>query len=175
MIKLYLDMDGVLCDFDKTYKALRTGAEDNPKRFRAAVMDYKIFEDLEFMPDTQELLNYVSKLDKDITIEILTSKGTFDVDQGNEASRQKQRWLDNWNIPYKANFVRSKEEKSKFADQYSILVDDSPGCVNPFIAQSGHGILHTSSTSSIQQIHDTIRGIRGLNALKFSYDDMGAY
>jgi len=175
MIKLYLDMDGVLCDFDKAYKALRTGAEDNPKRFRAAVMDYKIFEDLEFMPDTQELLNYVSKLDKDITIEILTSKGTFDVDQGNEASRQKQKWLDKWNIPYKANFVRSKEEKSKYADEFSILVDDSIGCINPFIAKSGHGILHTSSSSSIQQIHDTIRGIRGLNALKFSYDDMGTY
>ena len=175
MIKLYLDMDGVLCNFDKAYKALRTGAEDNPKRFRSAVMDYKIFEDLEFMPDTQELLNYVSKLDKDITIEILTSKGTFDADQGNEASRQKQRWLDKWNIPYKANFVRSKEEKSKYADEFSILVDDSVGCVTPFIAKSGHGILHTSSSSSIQQIHDTIRGIRGLSALKFSYDDMGAY
>jgi len=175
MIKLYLDMDGVLCNFDKAYKALRTGAEDNPKRFRAAVMDYKIFEDLEFMPDTQELLNYVSKLDKDITIEILTSKGTFDVDQGNEASRQKQKWLNKWNIPYKANFVRSKEEKSKYADEFSILVDDSVGCITPFIAKSGHGILHTSSSSSIQQIHDTIRGIRGLRALKFSYDDMGAY
>jgi len=175
MIKLYLDMDGVLCNFDKAYKALRTGAEDNPKRFRAAVMDYKIFEDLEFMPDTQELLNYVSKLDKDITIEILTSKGTFDVDQGNEASRQKQKWLNKWNIPYKANFVRSKEEKSKYADEFSILVDDSVGCITPFIAKSGHGILHTSSSSSIQQIHDTIRGIRGLSALKFSYDDMGAY
>jgi hypothetical protein len=81
-------MDGVLCNFDKAYRSLRTHATDG-KRFRSAVMDYKIFEDLEFMPDTQELLNYVTKLDL-ITIEILTSMGTFETDQGNEAKRQKQ-------------------------------------------------------------------------------------
>ena len=173
MIALYLDMDGVLCNFDKAYRSLRTHATDG-KRFRAAVMDYHIFEDLEFMPDTQELLTYVSKLDK-INIEILTSMGTFDVLQGNAAKSQKQKWLDTWNIPYKANFVRSKEDKSKFAHDRAILVDDSPGCINPFNVKGGHGILHTKSTESIQQIHDIIRGINGLYALKFGWDSMGSY
>ena len=101
--------------------------------------------------------------------------GTFDVLQGNAAKSQKQKWLDTWNIPYKANFVRSKEEKSKFAHDRAILVDDSPGCINPFNVKGGHGILHTKSTESIQQIHDTIRGINGLHALKFGWDSMGSY
>jgi hypothetical protein len=164
MITLYLDMDGVLCNFDKAYRSLRTYAADG-KRFRAAVMDYQIFEDLEFMPDAQELLNYVSKLD-DINIEILTSLGTFDVQQGNAAKYQKMKWLDSKNIPYKANFSRSKEEKSKFAHDRAILVDDSSGCINPFNVKGGHGILHTKSSDSIQQIHDIISGIRGLDALR---------
>ena len=167
MITLYLDMDGVLCNFDRAYRSLRTHATDG-KRFRAAVMDYKIFEDLEFMPDTQELLNYVTKLEG-IHIEILTSMGTFETDQGNEAKRQKQKWLDKWNIPYKANFVRSKEEKAKYAHDRAILVDDSPGCINPFVVKGGHGILHTKSFDTIQQIHDTIRGVRGLDALRINY------
>jgi hypothetical protein len=173
MITLYLDMDGVLCNFDKAYRSLRTHATDG-KRFRAAVMDYHIFEDLEFMSDAQELLTYVSKLDG-INIEILTSLGTFDVLQGNAAKSQKQKWLDKWNIPYKANFVRSKEEKSKFAHDRAILVDDSPGCIDPFNAKCGHGILHSKSTETIQQIHDTIRGITGLHALKYGWDSMGSY
>jgi hypothetical protein len=160
-------MDGVLCNFDKAYRSLRTHATDG-KRFRAAVMEYKIFEELEFMPDTQELLNYVTKLES-INIEILTSMGTFEVDQGNEAKLQKQKWLDKWNIPYKANFVRSKEEKSKYAHDRAILVDDSPGCINPFNLKGGHGILHTRSSDTIQQIHDTIRGVRGLDALRINY------
>ena len=173
MITLYLDMDGVLCNFDKAYRSLRTYAADG-KRFRAAVMDYHIFEDLEFMPDAQELLTYVSALDN-IKIEILTSLGTFDVMQGNAAKYQKHKWLDSKNIPYKANFSRSKEEKSKFAHDRAILVDDSPGCIDPFNAKGGHGILHKKSSDTIQQIHDTIRGINGLHALKYGWDSMGSY
>jgi len=173
MITLYLDMDGVLCNFDKAYRKLDPEKADR-KKFREAVFTYKIFEDLEFMPDTTELMNYVSKLDG-ITIEILTSMGTFDAEQGNAARYQKLKWLDSKNIPYKANFVRSKEEKAKFAHDKAILVDDSPGCINPFTAKGGHGILHTRSSDTIQQIHETIRGIRGLSALKFGYDSMGSY
>lgn len=167
MITLYLDMDGVLCNFDKAYRSLRTHAADG-KRFRAAVMDYHIFEDLEFMPDTQELLNYVCKLD-DINIEILTSMGTYDAIQGNHAKSQKLYWLNKYNIPYKANFVRSKQEKANYANERAILVDDSIGCITPFADKGGHAIHHSNSSDTIQQIHDTIRGIRGLDALRVNY------
>jgi hypothetical protein len=167
MITLYLDMDGVLCNFDKAYRAYDPQKEDR-KKFRSAVLEYHIFEDLEFMPDTQELLNYVSKLDG-ITIEILTSMGTFDAQQGMAAKIQKQKWLDTHNIPYKANFVRCKEEKAQYATETSILVDDSIGCIRPFNAKGGHGILHTRSSESVQQIHDVIRGIKGLSALRGAY------
>ena len=172
-ITLYLDMDGVLCNFDKAYKSLRTHAADG-KRFRAAVMEFNIFEELEFMPDTMELMNYVSKLDG-VTIEILTSMGTYDEVQGNTAKSQKNKWLDSRNFPYKANFVRSKMEKANYATPTSILIDDSIGCIEPFNAKGGHGILHTKSIDTIQQVHDVIRGISGLNMLKFGYDSMGSY
>jgi len=167
MITLYLDMDGVLCNFDKAYRALDPEKADR-KKFRDAVFTYKIFEDLEFMPDTQELLNYVSKLEN-INIEILTSMGTYDEIQGNHARSQKLHWLNKHNIPYKANFVRAKQEKANFAHDRAILVDDSSGCINPFVAKGGHGILHVRSSDTIQQIHDTIRGIRGLYALRTDY------
>ena len=164
MITLYLDMDGVLCNFDKAYRVYDPEKSDR-KRFRQAVLDYHIFEDLEFMPDAQELLNHVCKLD-DIQLEILTSMGTFDVVQGNAAKYQKMKWLDKHNIPYKANFVRNKEEKAKYATPTSILVDDSIGCIKPFNVAGGHGILHLKSVDTIPQINNVIRGIRGLNALR---------
>jgi len=167
MITLYLDMDGVLCNFDKAYRALDPEKADR-KKFREAVFTYKIFEDLEFMHDAHVLLDYVAKLEG-INIEILTSMGTYDELQGHEAKTQKLYWLHKHNIPYKANFVRAKQEKSNHAHDRAILVDDSIGCINPFAAKGGHGILHTKSTDSIQQIHDTIRGIRGLDALRVNY------
>jgi phosphoglycolate phosphatase-like HAD superfamily hydrolase len=167
MITLFLDMDGVLCNFDKAYRKLDPEKADR-KKFREAVFTHKIFEDLEFMPDAQELLNYVSKLDG-VTIEILTSMGTYDVQQGNEAKYQKMHWLNKHNLPYKANFVRAKQEKANHAHDRAILVDDSIGCITPFAAKGGHAIHHTRSSDTIQQIHDTIRGIRGLDALRIHY------
>ena len=164
MITLFLDMDGVLCNFDKAYRTIDPEKADR-KKFRESVFMHKIFEDLEFMPDAQELLNFVAKLEG-INIEILTSMGTYDELQGHEAKTQKLYWLHKHSIPYKANFVRAKQEKANFAHDRSILVDDSTGCVKPFTVKGGHGILHTKSCDSIQQIHDTIRGIRGIEALR---------
>jgi hypothetical protein len=154
MITLYLDMDGVLCNFDKAYRTFDPEKADR-KKFREAVLTHKIFEDLEFMHDAQELLNFVSKLNG-VNIEILTSMGTFDEQQGFEARVQKQKWLNKQNIPYKANFVRSKEEKANFAHHRAILVDDSIGCITPFTAKNGIGIHHSSSVKTISEIEEIL-------------------
>jgi hypothetical protein len=126
------------------------------------------------MPDAHILLDYVAKLEG-INIEILTSMGTYDELQGHESKTQKLYWLHKHNIPYKANFVRAKQEKANYAHDRAILVDDSIGCITPFAAKSGHAIHHSRSVDTIQQIHGAIRGINGLHALKFGWDSMGSY
>ena len=95
----------------------------------------------------------------DVHIEILTSMGTHDPIQGNEAQRQKIKWLNKYNIPYKPNFTRNKEEKANYATPSSILIDDSSGCIGPFIAAGGHGILHTTSSETIRILDATFRQI----------------
>ena len=125
MIMLYLDMDGVLADFNKEYTKIDPLKEDR-KKFRSAVLDHQIFTKLDFMPDTQELLNHVCKL-QGVTIEILTSMGTHDPFQAQAAKHQKLQWLAAKNIPYKANFVHNKKEKAMYAGSTSILIDDSVG------------------------------------------------
>ncbi len=102
-INLYLDMDGVLADFYKEYLKIDPEKADRQK-FRDAVMEYHIFEKLDFLPDTQKLLDFVATLEN-TKIEILTSMGTFDYTQGTEAKRQKLNWLSAHNINYHANFV----------------------------------------------------------------------
>lgn len=163
-ITLYLDMDGVLADFNKKFQAIQSHLPDHQK-FRDAVMMHKIFEDLDFMPDTQELLNHVSRL-HGVHVEILTSMGTFDPFRGQEAKRQKQYWLNKHNIPYKANFVRTKTEKAQYATPKSILIDDSVGCISPFIRAGGHGILHVNASDSNSLLDSTILQIRALEALR---------
>lgn len=161
-ITLYLDMDGVLADFNKEYTKFDPLKEDR-KKFRSAVIDHKIFEKLDFMPDTQELLNHVCKL-HGVTIEILTSMGTHDPFQANEARTQKLAWLNKHNIPYKANFVHNKQEKAKYANPRSILIDDSVGCISPFNAAGGHGILHTNASNTISILDSILLQLRSLDA-----------
>ena len=163
-ITLYLDMDGVLADFHKEYVKYEPDKSDR-KKFRASVMDHKIFEKLDFMPDTQELLNHVKHLaNSGIHVEILTSMGTHDPIQGAEAKKQKTAWLQAHGIPYKPNFVRNKQEKSAYATPTSILVDDSPGCISPFIEKGGHGILHHKASETIRILDSTILQIKAINA-----------
>jgi 5'(3')-deoxyribonucleotidase len=154
MITLYLDMDGVLADFAKEYVKYDPERSDR-KRFRQAVMEHNIFEKLDFMPDAIELLNHVSKL-KNVDIQILTSMGTHESVQANQAALQKTKWLKERNIPYTANFVNNKAQKAKYATPTSILIDDSVGCISPFIAAGGHGILHVNSSESISILDSTI-------------------
>ena len=164
MITLYLDMDGVLADFNKAFAEIRSGEEDRI-RFRRAVLEYNIFEGLDFMPDAQQLLNHVSKL-RDVRIEILTSMGTFNEEQGQSAKYQKMKWLNEKNIPYPPNFVRTKTEKAQYATPDSILIDDSVGCISPFIRKGGHGILHTNASETISILDSLILQIRAVKALR---------
>lgn len=162
MITLYLDMDGVLADFNKEYTKFDPNKEDR-KKFRSAVLEHQIFEKLDFMPDAQELLNHVSRL-HGVTVEILTSMGTHEPFQAEAAKMQKLKWLNAKNIPYRANFVHNKQEKAKYANPRSILIDDSVGCITPFIEAGGHGILHTNSSNSISILDSTILQIRAIHA-----------
>jgi len=170
MITIYFDMDGVLCNFDKAYRVYDPKKEDR-KRFRTAVMEYKIFEDLEKMSDCDELIAYSHRLVREgCRVEILTSMGTHDPIQGAEAQRQKILWLRKHGILYKTNFSKDKVGKSKFARPDSILIDDSIGCITPFENKGGHGILHTNAQKTITECNNAILQIRALNAVRFAHD-----
>lgn len=135
-------MDGVLCNFDKAFKPFKSpNVAYDRKQFSKAVLEHKIFENLEYMPHGLELLTHVKGI-SGITVEILTSVGTKDPIQGAEAARQKKHWLLKHGIHYKPNFVRMFSEKKEYAFPSSILIDDRPDCALPFSAAGGNGILH---------------------------------
>ena len=148
--KIYLDMDGVLADFSKEYRAMWNSFTFDREQFRESVMQRKIFERLDKMSDADVLLGYVAKLP--VEIEILTSMGTHRTDQGNAAKEQKNNWLRKHGIVYKSNFVRNKPEKAEYAESDTLLIDDSVGCIEPFRAAGGHAILHTDAVSTIAQL-----------------------
>ena len=144
--KVYLDMDGVLCNFDKLFVSLY-GEEslvtrDN-KQFTASWPDWvenqKGFTKLEWFPGAQELIAYLESV-PDIEIEILSSSG------GNrfhdQVRDQKNIWLDNHNIHFKRNFVPGRRFKKDYAKPDTILIDDTPDVIENFNEAGGTAILH---------------------------------
>lgn len=142
MITVYLDMDGVVCNFEEKFLPLRSpGRKYDKEIFAKAVIEGKIFENLNWMPNGQKLLNHIRSI-PGINVEMLTSVGTTRDEQGVEAARQKTHWLQKHGINYHPNFVKMFTEKKAYANPFTILIDDRPDCALPFTAAGGHGILY---------------------------------
>jgi len=148
MIKLYVDMDGVLANFEKSYREMWHEYEYDRKRFKAAVLEKQIFLDLELMPGAESLLAHIDNAinEHGVHVEILTSTGSSDVTMQEAARSQKMHWLKEHGISFKPNFSNNKKEKANWATANSILIDDSIGCIEPFNLAGGHGIHHHHET-----------------------------
>jgi hypothetical protein len=147
-ITLYLDMDGVLTNFEKAYRAIWHEFTFDRERFREAVMERKIFSHLEWMPNGEMFIEGIRKLEKDynLNVEMLTSTGTRRTAMKAAAIEQKSAWLKEHGIIWKPNFVTCKPEKSDYAiEGKTILVDDMEGCTQPFIEKGGIAFLHKDS------------------------------
>ena len=156
--KLYLDMDGVLCDFEKRFTSLydkdALGARDR-KNFTTNwpnfIMDGN-FESLEWFPGGKELLDFIQN-ETDWEVEILSSSGGEKFHS--EVAAQKVMWLCDKGIPYKANIVPGRKHKTAYATPETILIDDTEDIIVNFNAAGGLGILH-------KDINDTLAKLRTL-------------
>lgn len=156
---LYCDMDGVLADFvEGVNRILNVEYSDenynSDPEYRTmmwkAVGKYskeggQLWAELNPMKDAKQLWNYVEKYNP----EILTAGGN--PEYGAEA--QKRQWVP-WNIgsDVKVNVVRKSADKAQYATPDSILIDDQPKALDPFIAAGGIGILHTSAANTINEL-----------------------
>ena len=153
--KLYLDMDGVLCDFDKRYFELfgeSPGSSRDRRNFSGNWIEFiegENFATLDWNPGGQELLAYVRTI-PNIEIEMLTSSGGQE--HHTEVSIQKTQWLCERGILYKANICPGSRLKAQYADPSIILIDDTDYVLDGFVKAGGIGILHKNVNETIRQL-----------------------
>jgi len=156
--KIYVDMDGVVADFDKRFTDL---AGMGPREFeekygKNAFWDFIDEGDNKLvfwvgippMPDAQQLMNFVSNYD----YEMLTAPSLK-----KQSVMGKGLWMKNqtnkglFSSKPKVNYKSAKTKKD-FAAPNHILIDDREDTVNSWRAAGGIGILHTSAASTINQL-----------------------
>ena len=142
---IYLDLDGVVADFNKRYKELyrmEPREAEKKKEFNKFFDEFiatKQFETLDLMPGAMDGLVF---LRKHLTIPTQILSSTANEDRYDEISKQKMIWLQTHGITFTPNFVPGKRHKWKFAKPDTIIIDDTESVIDQWREAGGIGILH---------------------------------
>lgn len=144
MKNIYLDMDGVIADFDKRYIELfniTTKQSERDKKwvqfFDKFIQD-RHFATLDLMPEAVELMDYLKSTGIPITILSSTSSENRD----NEIRPQKMEWLKKHKIDFPVILVPGARLKKDYATPDSILIDDTSKNIDDWRREGGIGILY---------------------------------
>ena len=156
--KLYLDMDGVLCDFNKRYTEIFNVSPEitrDNKSFNGyfdKFIEDKQFATLDWIPGAIDALSYISKLPVQVEILSSTARDEF----YDQISKQKIIWLKNRGIDFPSTFVPGKKHKYKFATPDSIIIDDTKSVITDWEKAGGIAIHHTDWNTTISKLTELL-------------------
>lgn len=157
--KIYLDMDGVICDFSKKFTdeigedlSSYTKKYGWPKTWKT-IEEYgvKFWSDMEWMKGSKKLWNYLKNLDN---VEILTGSPLYKV--GEYAKKGKELWIKNNIGNLKVNHIEGKL-KYKYVKNNDILIDDSKRNCDLWNEAGGISILHKNVEETIEKLNELLK------------------
>ena len=155
--RIYLDMDGVLADFNTGVEYL-TGEEfpntpdghNNYDLRKEELTNKRLFRMLPPMHDMYDLVGYVRHTG--LPWEILTAAGTVNREL---VVYDKNEWIKEHVSPTVVVVcTMSGSQKGGFATEGGVLIDDRQKNLDAWEANGGIGILHTSAEDTINQLKE---------------------
>ena len=159
---IYIDMDGVVADFD-TFVGGVLGREigwgtsqdlTDDEWVKLASID-RLYYQLPLMPDATKLVAYAKSLSTRFYIGFLTAiprRTTIPT-----AQADKQAWITKYFPGMKMNIGPYSHDKQKWCTPGDILIDDRPSNIKEWEAAGGIAIYHTGDVNAtIKHINKVI-------------------
>ena len=153
--RIFLDMDGVLADFNLGVETLTgthfpntdQGHNDYDDR-KEELTNKRLFRHLPIMKDMHDLIGYVRHTG--LPWEILTAAGVVNREL---VVWDKQEWIKEHVSPtVVVTCTMTGSQKGMFAIRGSVLIDDRQKNIDAWEKHGGIGILHTSAADTIKQL-----------------------
>jgi len=149
--QIYSDMDGVITDFNSRFKKYSNGVPPSEYENTYGASNFweliseqgvRFWIGMPWMEDGKQYWNYIKKY----TPILLSSPSTE-----NESRLGKRLWVKN-NIPGTKLILARAKNKQNYSGENKILIDDKPSNIEEWKSQGGIGILHTSTSKTIQEL-----------------------
>jgi len=150
--KIYCDMDGVICDFEKQFIKYfgmhphAYEAEYGKPKFWKGIDEagVRFWAGMPWMPEGQKLWSYIEKYNPTL----LTAPSMDDSSRIGKAVWRKKH------IPGVPMKFKAAKNKADFAAPNTILIDDREDTIASWNAQGGIGILFKSTDQVINELKE---------------------
>jgi hypothetical protein len=148
--KIYCDMDGVLCDFNRRFEQF---GGMSPREYEAKYGTNKFWEliskvgeqfwsKMSWMPEGKQLWDHIKQYKPSL----------LSAPSSDYSSRYgKKLWVQE-NIPGTKLILAKRENKKDYASGKSILIDDLDKNIDEWRAAGGLGILYTSTGQTLNEL-----------------------
>lgn len=148
--KLYVDLDGVLVDFERGYADANGGVgpsgDDNEVFWAPVKRTEDFWLNLPWMPGGQHLWDFVKDHEH---LVVLSSPGHHDTER---ATQQKKEWVRKHLGPDVHLVLKQSKEKHFYACPRSILIDDWKGNIKRWADAGGIAIRHRQAADTIEML-----------------------
>ena len=163
MKTIFVDMDGVVADFD-TFASDLLGRKIgwHQSKFDLTGEEWeklttvdRLYYQLPLMPDATKLIAYVKSLSTRFHVQFLTAvprRTTMP-----EARADKQAWVDKYFPGMKMDIGPFSHDKQKWCSPGDILIDDRPSNIEEWMRAGGIAIYHTGDVDkTIKTLNEII-------------------
>jgi len=150
---IYLDLDGVIANFEKRYAELFGEVPERERRkdFRGnfgKFIDDNNFATLELMPNAMDLVNYLRMAP--VPTHILSSTASPETHEA--VKKQKLIWLQTHGITFNPILVPGKKHKQEYAKSDALIIDDTQSVIDDFRIKGGHAIWHKDVPTTLAML-----------------------